>query len=70
VLSQKLRNLATALLLRPELAASVAAHLDELADCAAALEQASVPPHLLAAAGILPIDGDNVVRLERRAVRA
>jgi hypothetical protein len=65
VLSQKLRNLATALLLRPELAASVAAHLDELADCAAALEQASVAPHVLAAAGILPVDG-NVVRLPAR----
>jgi hypothetical protein len=65
MLSVKLRNLAATLLQRPELAASVAAHLDELADCAAALEQASVPPHLLAAAGILPIDG-NVVRLPAR----
>jgi hypothetical protein len=65
MLSAKLRNLAAALLDRPELAASVAANLAELADCASHLEQASIGPHVLAAAGILPLDG-NVVRLPVR----
>lgn len=68
MLSTKLRNLAAVLADRPELAASVATHLDELADCASHLEQASIAPQVIAA-GILPIDG-NVVRLQRRTVRA
>lgn len=68
MLSVKLRNLATMLQLRPDLAASVAANLDELADCATHIEQASIAPQLMAP-GILPISGDNVVRIPIRARR-
>ena len=68
MLSLKMRNLAAMLLQRPELAASVAAYLDELADCASHLERASIAPQLMAP-GVLPISGENVVRIPIRAGR-
>lgn len=65
MLSLKIRNLATMLLRRPELADAVALQLDEIADCASHLDQASIAPAVLAA-GITPLPA-NVIRFPVRA---
>jgi hypothetical protein len=68
MLSVKLRTLAAMLTQRPDLASAIAANIEELADCASHLEHSSVAPGLMAPSE-LPISGDNVVRLARKAGR-
>ena len=46
MISNKLKALGAMLRMRPELAPTIAARLDELAECVQQLERAEVPPHL------------------------
>lgn len=60
MISQQIAGMALMLRKRPDLISAVADRLDELAECAAQLEQACVPPHLrpevLAEAGVVRLD--------------